>query len=284
MAKQIYIRKASSELVPYEEKKVIESLQRAHVEKKVVKKILEEVTPTIQNGMSSKELYNRIYHLLSEYNSVYAAKYNLKQAIMALGPSGYPFEQFIGGMLKRLGYQTWTNQMIKGKCITHEIDIVAERNNIHYMIEAKYHNIAGQKTGAQDALYTQARFEDVKDRWEHTEGEVHELHRGWLITNTKLSIDAIQYANCVGLEVSSWDYPQGTSLRKLITSSGAHPITSLLSLTETQKEYLLDHNLVLCLDILDMDAKHIKSLNMQSVRKEAELLCHHTPESSFFTE
>lgn len=275
MPNQIFVRKAAGDLVPYDPDKVRESLQRAMVDDALIEDILKKVNPKVTNGMSTKELYSEIYSHLHTNDAAAAAKYNLKQAIMELGPSGYPFEQFLAGVLRHIGYQTWTNQIVKGKCVTHEIDIIAERNNIHYMVEAKYHNLPGRKTTIQEALYTHARFLDVEDRWKETEPdeEAHAIHRGWLITNTKLSSDAIEYANCIGLEVSSWDYPTGTSLRKLITSSGAHPITSLHSLTEEQVNLLLKANKVLCMDLIDMENKEIEELGLQAAYEEAKGIC-----------
>jgi predicted RecB family endonuclease len=55
---------------------------------------------------------------------------------MSLGPSGFLFEQFFSEILKNYGYKTKINVFLKGKIITHEIDIIAEKNK-KYMIECK---------------------------------------------------------------------------------------------------------------------------------------------------
>ena len=51
------------------------------------------------------------------------------------------------------------------------------------------------------------------------------------------------------MRVISWNYPEGESLRDLIESSGLHPITALDSLTGTQKQTLIQNNLVLCKEV-----------------------------------
>ena len=48
---------------------------------------------------------------------------------MKLGPTGYPFEDFIAKLLQADGYETKVRQILKGECITHEIDVIAEKNN-----------------------------------------------------------------------------------------------------------------------------------------------------------
>lgn len=273
MPQQIFVRKASGDLVPFDPEKVRQSLQRAYVDKKTIKKLLSEIVPQVRNGMSTRELYDNIYSRLKQHDVGFASKYNLKQSIMELGPTGYPFEQFLAKVLQQLGYQTQTNQIVRGRCITHELDVIAERDNIHYMIETKYHNIPGSKTSIQAALYSYARFLDVKDNWMNDTEDTHKLHRCWLVTNTKLTSDTVEYANCMGIELSSWDYPEGSSLRKLISASGAHPITSLATLKQHQKRQLLDQHVVLCSDLLAMPKKQILHQGLEEAQREAEAIC-----------
>ncbi len=47
-----------------------------------------------------------------------ADKYHLKNAIMELGPTAFPFEKFIAGILEAEGYQTLTDQIVQGNCVT----------------------------------------------------------------------------------------------------------------------------------------------------------------------
>lgn len=273
MSQQIFVRKASGDLVPFDPEKVRQSLHRAYVDKKTIKALLAEIIPQVKNGMSTRELYDNIYAHLKKHDVGFASKYNLKQSIMELGPTGYPFEQFLAKVLQKLGYHTQTNQIVRGRCITHELDVIAERNNIHYMVETKYHNIPGSKTSIQAALYSYARFLDVKDNWMQDTEDTHRHHRCWLVTNTKLTSDTVDYANCMGIELSSWDYPEGSSLRKLITTSGAHPITSLTTLKEHQKKQLLDQHVVLCSDLLEMPKKEILHRGLENAQREAETIC-----------
>src|SRR5205085_12654308 len=105
-----------------------------------------------------------------------------------LGPTGYPFEDFIARILQSFGYSTKVRQFLMGKCVSHEIDIVAEKSGKSCMIEAKFHNNPGIRSEIHVALYTQARFQDVKLR--------NTLDSAWLVTNTKTTVDANTYALC----------------------------------------------------------------------------------------
>ena len=73
---------------------------------------------------------------------------------------------------------------------------------------------------------------------------------GWMVTNTRFSPDALQYANCSGLKLLSWDFPQGNGLKDLVERYFLYPITCLTSITKSEKEKLLLENVVFCEDIL----------------------------------
>ena len=64
-------------------------------------------------------------------------------------------------------------------------------------------------------------------------------------------MDAITYGSCVGLNLLSWDYPEGRSLKLMIEKEGVHPITCLTTLKSNQKKKLLSNNVVLCHEIME---------------------------------
>jgi hypothetical protein len=56
---------------------------------------------------------------------------------MDMGPSGHPFEHFVGELLRAQGYVIQISQIVQGACVAHEIDVVAEKDytlyhNFHY--------------------------------------------------------------------------------------------------------------------------------------------------------
>ena len=128
-----------------------------------------------------------------------------------------------------------------GKCVSHEIDILAQKDNKTSMIEAKFHNSTSTRSEIHVALYTHARFLDIKEK--------NQIDNAWLVTNTKTTTDATTYALCSGLKIISWSFPEEGSLRDLIERSRLHPITILSSLSNNHKATLLNNHTVLCKDI-----------------------------------
>jgi hypothetical protein len=125
-------------------------------------------------------------------------------------------------------------------------------------------------------LYIHSRFADIKAKWEEEKKFPNlDLH-GFVVTNGRLTIDAIHYAECVGLGLISWDYPANKSLKSIIDKSGLHPLTSLHSLRKVDKRALLDKDLVLASQLVDRQDL-LKELNISEkqitrILKEAELL------------
>ena len=238
----ISVQKADGTTEPFDKDKIIHSLRRAGVPKTLEQKALSHIQSRLYDGIQTWELYQHISEFLGSSEHPYTkAKYSLKQSIMMLGPTGYPFEDFIAKILEVHGYKTEVRQILNGKCITHEVDVVAKRDGKSSMIEAKFHNNPGNRSDVHVALYTKARFDDVKIK--------NGLSEGWLVTNTKATTDAIAYANCEGLKIISWEYPEGESLRDLIEKYTMHPVTALTTLTTAMKAQLLGHHIVLCKDI-----------------------------------
>jgi hypothetical protein len=144
------------------------------------------------------------------------------------------------------------------------------------MVECKYHNKRGTRSDFKTALYVWARFEDISEAWDKSKRVGERFHEAWLVTNTKVTSEAEDYAKCRGLTVVSWYRPFRKSLKDMIVSTGLWPITCLSSLDEEGKKVLVENNLVLCKDLLAMEKKVLKKLrvsNLNEAIKEAGFIC-----------
>ncbi|MBI1982351.1 MAG: restriction endonuclease [Candidatus Levybacteria bacterium] len=266
----ITVVKASGEKEPFSEEKVRASIRRAAVAKELQEQVVEHVKSKLYENIKTSEIYRHIIEFLATSKTPFTrSKYSLKQAIMDLGPTGYPFEDFVAEILKAMGWVTTVRTILQGKCVTHEIDITAIKNSEKAVIEVKFHNLPGTKTGIHEALYTKARFNDVVEK--------NDFNQVWLVTNTKISLDAITYGVCMGMKVISWNYPEDGSLRDLIEQVRLHPITALTALSQSQKQKLLENHVVRCLDICQnptvLDQLEINDEQKKAVLSEAQFVC-----------
>ncbi len=273
----IFIKKASGALVPFSDDKLKRSLHKAGADESSIATIISEIKKELHPGISTKRIYRLALSLLKKDSGFIAARYRLKKAIMELGPSGFPFEKFIAGILRHQGYTVKVGEIVIGKCVQHEIDIIAEKEDHRFMIECKYHNQQGIFCDVKIPLYIQARFKDVESQWGKIPGSVTTFHQGWVVTNTRFSPDAIQYGTCAGLFLLGWDHPYKQGLKEQIDSMGLYPITCLATLTKYEKKQLLDSKIVLCKELAGSE-QMLKSLGMNRTRiscilNEAEQLC-----------
>ena len=274
---KINIIKASGEKAPFQIEKVIRSLERAGADKLLVEEIVQDIEKVVYDGMTTKKIYQTAFKMLKRKSRVSASRYKLKKALMELGPSGYPFEKFVGGLLSHEGFDAKVGVIVQGNCVQHEIDVIAQKDNKHYMIECKYHSGQGRFCNVKIPLYIHSRFLDVEKQWEKQQGHETKFHKGGVYTNTRFTTDAIQYGTCVGLMLTSWDYPKGNGLKERIDRSGLHPLTSLTTLTKAEKSKLLDKGIVLCKEINEnpslLEQIGIAKQRQKDILEDSEILC-----------
>ena len=275
--KEIMIVKASGEVEPFSDAKLRRSLLRVKASPNTIETIIEHVWKELKPNMPTSQIYRHAFSLLKKQNRSTASRYALKQAIRELGPSGHPFEKLIGALLTSEGFSVEVGKIIQGICVTHEVDVIAQKDNRHIMIECKFHNQLGIKSDVKISLYIHARFQDVEKAWQQNPTHMEKFHEVWLIINTKLTNDAIRYAECVGMKAIGWNYPENESLEIRIDRSGLHPITCLTTLSGSQKRQLIQKDVILCKDLLDkpemLRLLGIKEIKITTVVNEAKQLC-----------
>jgi hypothetical protein len=277
--KDILIKKASGESAPFSETKLRRSMKRAGAKKDQIDNIINEIRSQLYPGIPTRKIYGIAFRLLRGSSRPAAAKYHLKKAIMELGPSGFPFEKYVAEILRQQGYKVQVGEIVNGKCVSHEIDVIAEKGEHHFMVECKYHNLPGTTCNVKIPLYVQARFKDVEAEWKLLPHHETKFHQGWLVTNTSFTKDAIQYGNCAGLKLIGWNYPKDNSLAKQIDELELYPVTCLTSLTKSEKQFLLDKKIVLCQEIYQnvnlIREAGVPTSRINMVMDEAFQLCKH---------
>ncbi|MBU2902174.1 ATP cone domain-containing protein [Maribacter dokdonensis] len=261
----IDIIKSSGQKMKFSLDKLRNSLKHSGANHELVEEIVNKVNDELYEGISSNEIYNRAYSLLKRNKSVFASKYKLKKAIYELGPTGFPFERFIAEILKFSGYDVEVGITLNGECVTHEIDVVAEKNNSVTVIECKFHNEEGRNCNVKIPLYIHSRYNDVKAHWV-TNKNNKPLNKGWVVTNTRFTQDALTYGKCADLYLLSWDFPQNDGLKDRIDRLGLYPITVSSLLSKREKQFLLSRNIVLCRQLVK-DKFYLDHLGISSVRK-----------------
>ena len=240
--------KTTGHLQPFSAAKLRRSIVRAGGSRAMAHDVAEAVE-TGNTFQTTQDLHDHTYRRLLERSRPVAARYDLKRALFRLGPTGYPFELYIAEIFRGLGYRTAANQVLPGTCISHEVDVVAEDAERKVFIECKYHNAVHLRSDVKTALYIKARFDDLRGTLEK-DADGRKI-QGLIVTNTDFTKDAVDYVRCAGAHIGliGWRRPRGFSLAELIDRTGLHPVTALTTLSDKQKDRMINDGVVLCRDL-----------------------------------
>ena len=240
----ITVIKRSGEQVAFSEEKVLRSMRRVGVPESLQPQVLQHIRERISgSSITTDEIFSHILEFLKGKDKKSSIRFNLRQAVFELGPTGFPFEKYIQRVFQSQGYNAQVDVILPGECVNHEIDVLIEKDGKKEIVEVKFHNQTVGKTDVQVTLYVYARFLDVKEK--------NNIDGVWVITNTKLTTDAIDYARCKGIKVIGWNYPEVGNLQDFVENPKMYPVTILTSLTGEEKQRLLENNVVLSCDLLN---------------------------------
>ncbi|MFH0761739.1 MAG: ATP cone domain-containing protein [Bacteroidota bacterium] len=272
----IQVRKNNGELVPFDVIKLKEALRRSGAGEIEIEAVALQVQSSLYEGIKTKKIFELAYSLLGKLSHRSAGRFKLKRALFELGPSGFPFEQFVARIIETEGYSVLTGQIIQGRCVQHEVDVVASKPGKVIMAECKFHQSEGVKSDVKISLYVNSRFIDIKQKFLKKEENRNIAFQPMLVTNTRFTDDAIQFGECSGLRLVSWDYPVGNGLKEWIDRLHFYPITVLMSLNRQERVGLMEKGIVLCKDIVNnpdlLTDLHLPQDRFKNITHEAQAL------------
>ncbi|WP_313386468.1 ATP cone domain-containing protein [Chishuiella sp.] len=262
------IKKNSGELISYNPAILRKSLSKSGAKKEEIEQVFEQVSKELYDGISTKDLYRYAFQSLKKYRNSYAARYSLKKALKNLGPEGYCFEKWVSRVMQAAGYNSITSQTVQGNAVTHEIDVVAMKDQQLIFCECKFRNDEEAKISVTTPMYFLSRMKDVENNFYHFFNKDLTPTKGYLVTNAYLTTDSIDFANYYGIGIISWDYPENKSIKYLVDNAVLYPITCLTTLTLENEKALLDKDCILVKDLVDFP-NVLNNLNLsEEIKKE----------------
>lgn len=245
------VTKFSGEIVLFDKEKLRDSLRKSGADERAVSEVIKVIEQELYEGIPTKKIYKLAFQLLKKFSNVHAARYNLRMAVQALGPAGFYFEKFVAKLFEIEGFQTQTNLILNGKCISHELDVLLKKDEVVAMIECKFHGNQEAKTDVKVPLYILSRFNDLKEKKFQVFDTAYAIQACWIVTNNRFTEDAIKFSVCSDLKLLSWDYPKGNSLRDKIDTAQIYPVTCLTTLTQLEKDKLLMQEIITVKDLME---------------------------------
>ena len=238
------IIKSTGERVPFRAEKISETLRRIGAKEETIQHVAQKVTSRVRDGMTTRDVHRIVRKELHREDRCMAHRYNLRSGLLKLGPAGFKFEKYVASILQAYQYAALVpDGEMRGLCVMHEVDVIAEKNGRRMLIEAKFRNKFDDPVTLKDALATWARFGDLQDGAKA--GTCPKFDEVWIVTNGRFSDRAAQFGTCKGMRMVDWGSPDH-SLARMVDHAVLYPVTVLEGLRQWELERFSDKGLMLC--------------------------------------
>lgn len=276
MKKRTTVIKSSGEEEFFSWKSIYDSARMVGATREMAVEIADQIMSEVGNQVDTAEIGKKVKQFLRKIDAGMAMRFSLPEAMRRLGPTGFPFENYVGRIFESQGFQVEIGVKVKGRCVTHEVDFLAWNDQLVYLGECKYHNQRGMKVDLPVTLLYAARFDDLK-KGHFVAQKIKEGRRvkEILVTNTEFTQEAIRYFNCINKALWGWKYPFRRGIERMIDEEGIYPITILPSLSSAKLMSIFCQNkLMLAKDVLtaDFEKLGIQKNLAEKIQREAKKL------------
>jgi hypothetical protein len=272
----VFVTKADGTKQPFSREKVVRTCLRMGATRAVAESIADEIEARLYDGMETKKILQTIFRRLRKHKPVIGHQIDLRKALSLLNPAP-DFERFIQLLLSEHGYEVTPNQIIRGRCVEHEVDAVARKNGKTCIVEVKHHYKYHTPTSLDVSRISRAVFEDL------TEGSSLGLNNlkidyALIVCNTKLSEHAKRYADCRGISHIGWSSPKNRDLQTMIEEKRFYPVTLLRGLKADDRKRLTSNGLLLLKQLTEQKLTALRRQTglskgkLESIRGKAEMI------------
>ena len=258
MALSSYVMKADGTTQLFEKEKVVNTCLRMGATKNVAELVASKVESKIYDGIDTRKILQMIFKFLRKHKPVIRHQIDLRKALSLFNPAP-EFEHYIQILLHENGYDVTPNQIVKGRCVEHEIDAIARKNGKTCLVEIKHHYNYHTTTGLDVSRISRAVFEDVTEGYELGLNSL-KIDFSMIVCNTKLSEHARRYADCRGISHIGWGSPTNRDLQAMISKNKLYPITLLKKLNAQDRHQLASNQIILLRDLIEKRPSELQKL------------------------
>ena len=273
----MFVTKFDGRKQKFQKGKIIRTCLRMHAAQEQAEKIAKRIEREAYDGITTKKILKMIFRYIKEYRPEIRHEIDLREAISLLRPKP-DFEVFVQLLLEEVGYEVLPNQIVRGKCVEHEIDAVAKEGDETILVEVKHHFNHHTYTGVGVCFIAQARLEDLTVGHNLGYNRI-KFNKVLIICNTKFSNHAIRYAQCKGIRHIGWKAPLEHGLERMIEERRLYPITFLKGLDRKNEEKFGNNGIVLLKQLVEKDFNELQRITriqrkelLKFVKKAKEIL------------
>lgn len=246
----VLVTKADGTRQLFDKEKVMNTCIRMGASRENAEEIAEKIEQRVYDGIESYKILRMIFSLLGKHRPMVRAVIDLRESLSLMKPKP-DFERYIQILLQDRGYSVSTNQIVKGRCVGHEVDAIARRNGETYIVEVKHHLNFHARTGLDESRIAWAILEDVNEAFEQHMSDLR-INKAMIVTNTKYSEEAKFYGECKGIQQIGWSSSSNGGLQSWIEEKRLYPITYLKNLKVVDRERLSSSGIILVSQLVDV--------------------------------
>jgi hypothetical protein len=225
----------------------------------VAEAIADEIESRLYDGITTRRILQMVYNRLKRHRPVMKLQIDLRRSLSILR-SAPDFERYIQLLLREHGYEVTSNQIIRGRCVEHEVDAVARNDGKTCIVEVKHHYKYHTPTSLDVSRISRAVFEDLTEGYQLGHNKL-KIDYALIVSNTKLSEHAKRYADCRGISHISWSSPPNHDLQTMIEEKKVYPVTIVRGLSATTRNKLTSNGIIL---LKQLTEKNIVELRRQT--------------------
>jgi HJR/Mrr/RecB family endonuclease len=270
VALTVYVTKFDGTRQPFDRNKVVRTCLRMGATPAVAESIADEIESRVYDGMDTKKVLQMIFRNLKKHKPATRHQIDLRKALSLLNPAP-DFERYIQMLLAEHGYEVTQNQIVRGRCVEHEVDAIARKNGKTCIVEVKHHYKYHTPTSLDVSRISRAVFEDVTEAYELGLNNL-KIDYAMIVCNTKLSEHAKRYADCRGIRHIGWSSPPNHDLQTMIEEKKLYPITFLKGLNAETRNKLTSNGVILLKQLTEKNPKELRKQTRVSKEKLVSLV------------
>ena len=244
----VYLIKADGSKQLFDIEKVVRTCMRMGASSQLAFQIAQKIEGRVYDGMPTKKVLQLIFKFMRKHKPGVGHLFDLRRGLSQMG-SKPEFELFVQVLLEHHGFEVEPSQILKGRCVEHEVDAIARKGGVTYFVEAKHHVSYHAFTGLDESRIARAILEDVSEGY--AMGTTNfKIDKTMIVTNTRYSEHAIKYGVCRDITQIGWNYPANQGLENIIEEKRLLPLSCLRGLRYDDRLRLVESGFVLIRQIL----------------------------------
>ena len=245
----VFVTKEDGSRQLFDREKVVKTSLRMGANKRIAFEVADKVEARLYDGIPTKKVLQMIFRLLREHRPHIRHFLDLKKGLSLMN-SKPEFERFVRTLLAHHGFEVSPNQILRGKCVGHEVDAIARKDGVTYFVEAKHHSNYHTPTGLDESRIARAVLEDVTEAFALGKSDL-KIDRAMIVTNTRYSEHARRYGKCRNILQIGWSSPKTLGLQNMIEEKKVYPLSCIKGLNSETKMKLVNSGIVLMKQLLE---------------------------------